>query len=87
MKNVYGLLTVCKELYLFKEKQNSLSKELTHSINKEIKNIVNTIASSSLSLPFSKRIWILKKLIHNYIHFLDIKSILLLLLPILKLKK
>ena len=87
MKNVYGLLTVCKELYLFKEKQNSLSKELTHSINKEIKNIVNTIASSSFSLPFSKRLWILKKLIHNYIHFLDIKSILLLLLPILKLKK
>jgi len=86
MKNVNSLLTICNELSHHKTKLQFDEKKIK-IIHTEIKDIVNTIASSSIKLPFQNRISILKILLKKHVVFLSINSIILLLFPILKLRK
>lgn len=84
MRNINGYLTVCKELNHYPKAMIGEQKEL---IQMQIKTLVNIIASTSISLPFANRMDILRRLLIDFAAKLQPQSILLLLLPWLKLKK
>lgn len=85
MRNISGYLTVCKELKGFK--QALLTTEQQALIQLQIKTLVNIMASTAITLPFGSRMAILKELLQHFPGKLRPQSILLLLLPCLKLKK
>ena len=82
MRNVEGYITVCQELIRCR-------KELSHLlhpaafVDAQVRTLVNTTASSSITLGFRQRMQVLGKLLH-FRGRLSPKSVLLLFFPFLK---
>lgn len=86
MRNINGYLTVCRELTCYLHREDTPTNHLP-LVNRHITGLVNILASTSLSLPFSTRMKILRTLLTTYPRKVKIQSVLLLLLPCLKQKK
>lgn len=85
MRNINGYLTVCDALAKYaRQEMPEIQRQLVHL---QIAALVNITASTSIPLSFGTRMGILKRLLTHFAEKLQLKSILLLLLPCLKLKK
>lgn len=85
MRNINGYLTVCDALVKYGQKE--IPETYRQLVNRQIATLVDITASTSIPLPFATRMGILKRLLTHFVGKLRPQSILLLLLPCLKLKK